>query len=399
MTEPTSGAEPAPPRRPVDLHYEVAGRADGPVVLLSGSLGSDLRMWDPQLPHLLDAGLRVIRYDHRGHGGSPVPPGPYTLDEVAGDALDLLDRLGVERVSVVGLSLGGMVGMWLARNAPDRVERLVLCCTAAELGPASMWDERIAAVAAGGTQAVADAVAERWLTPATRAGRPELVQWLRDMIAATSAVGYAGCCAAIRDMSLVAGLGAITAPTLVLAGAADPATPPEQGQRIAEGIPGARLVVVPDVAHLATLEAAGRCSELILRHLLPDRRAAGMAVRRSVLGDGHVDRSLGGADELTGPFQEYITEAVWGSIWSRPQLDRRTRSIVTVAVLAALRAHDELALHAPAALRNGVTREELAEVLLQVAGYAGAPAANSALAVARQALADAGLDEPGPATV
>lgn len=370
----------------IELHHEVIGPADGPAVLLAGSLGSDLRMWDPQVPHLVEAGLRVIRYDHRGHGRSPVPQGPYGIADVAGDAVDLLDRLGIPRASVVGLSLGGMVGMWLGQHAPDRVERLVLCCTSAELGPRSMWDERIAAVAAGGTEAVAGAVTERWLTPVTRERRPELARWLHDMIAATPPAGYAGCCAAIRDLSLVDDLPSIAAPTLVISGSADPATPPEHGQRIADGVPGARFVVVPDVAHLGTLEAPARFSELILRHLLPDRAAAGEKARRRALGDAHVDNAAT-VSEVIRPWQEYITESVWGSLWTRPQLDRRTRSIVTVSVLAALRAHDELALHVPAALRHGVTREELTEILLHVGGYAGAPAANSALAITERILA------------
>lgn len=376
----------------VDVHHEVAGPADADVVLLCGSLGSDLRMWDAQVPALLGAGYRVVRYDHRGHGASPVPDGPYSLADLGSDAIALLDRLGVARAHVVGLSLGGMVGMWLAQNAPERVDRLVLCCTSAELGPASMWNERIAAVDAGGSAAVASAVAERWLTAATRAARPERAAWLRDMIAATPGLGYAACCAAIRDMTLLDGLADITAPTLVIAGSADPATPPEHGQRIADAVPGARLVVVPDVAHLGNVEAPGRFSELILRHLQPDRAAAGTRVRRATLGDAHVDRSTG-ASELTRPFVEYITESVWGGLWTRPQLDRRSRSLVTVAVLAALKAHDELALHVRGALNNGVTREELAEVLLHVAGYAGAPAANSALAVADRVLAELAADD------
>ncbi len=372
----------------VDVHHEVSGSADGPVVLFANSLGSDLGMWDPQLAPLVEAGFRVIRYDHRGHGRSPVPSGPYTLDDLGGDAIALLDRLGVERASVVGLSMGGMVAMWLGQHAPDRVERLVLCCTSAALGPATMWDDRIEAVLGGGTQAVVDGVIERWLTPATRDGLPELTHRLRAMIVATPAAGYVACCAAIRDMDLLAGLGSIAAPTLVIAGDADPSTPPEHGRRIAEAIPGARLEVVPDVAHLGNLERPYRFAELILAHLRPDRSAAGTAVRRATLGDDHVDRALAAATEFTRPFQDYITESVWGSIWTRPGLDRRTRSCVTVAVLAALGAHHELALHVPAAIRNGVSREEISELLLHVSAYAGAPAANSAFAVAERALGE-----------
>lgn len=374
----------------VDVRHEVSGPADGPVVLLSGSLGSDASMWDPLVPALVEAGYRAVRYDHRGHGGSPVPPAPYTLDDLGGDALGLLDRLDVPRAGVVGLSMGGMVAMWLAMHAPERVGRLVLCCTSAALGPASTWDDRIEAVQAGGVAAIAQWVTDRWLTPGTRERRPELARWLRAMVASTPAEGYAGCCAAIRDMDLVAGLASIAAPTLVIAGGADPSTPPEHGRRIAAAIPGARFELVRDVAHLGILERPARFAEAILRHLQPDRFAAGLAVRRASLGEEHVDRALATATEFTRPFQDYITESIWGSIWTRPGLDRRTRSCLTVAVLAALRAHDELALHVPAAIRNGVTRDEVTEILLHVAAYAGAPAANSALAVAERALAELG---------
>ncbi len=381
-------------RASVDVHHEVTGPADGPAVLLANSLGSNIGMWDPQLAVLVEAGYRVVRYDHRGHGRSPVSPGPYTMDDLGGDAVALLDRLGIQRASVVGLSMGAMVAMWLGQRAPDRVERLVLCCTSAELGPASMWDDRIEAVRTGGTQAVADAVTERWLTAQTRERQPELTRWLHDMVCSTPDEGYSACCAAIRDMELLAGLGTVTAPTLVISGDADPSTPPEHGRRIAEGIPGARFEVVPDVAHLGNLEKPARFSELILAHLRPDRFGAGMAVRRATLGDGHVDRALGAATDFTRPFQAYITESVWGSIWTRPGLDRRTRSCITIAVLAALRAHEELALHVRAAIGNGVTREEIAEILLHVAGYAGAPAANSALAVAERALGESAPPRP-----
>lgn len=373
----------------VDVHHEVSGSENDPVVLLANSLGSNLGMWDPQMAALVGAGFRVVRYDHRGHGRSPVPPGPYTLNDLGGDAVALLDRLGVQRANVVGVSMGGMVAMWLGQHAPGRVDRLVLCCTSAELGPASMWDDRIESVQAGGTQAVADGVTERWLTPKTREHRPELARRLRDMLTATPAEGYAACCAAIRDMTLLTGLGTITAPTLVISGDADPSTPPEHGRRIAGAIPGARFEVVPGVAHLGNLEKPARFAELILSHLRPDRLAAGMAVRRATLGDEHVDRAIGAATELSQPFQDYITESVWGSIWTRPGLDRRTRSCITVAVLAALRAEDELALHIRAAIGNGVTREEIAEILLHVAGYAGAPAANSAFGVATRTLGSA----------
>lgn len=251
----------------VDVHYELSGPDDPSLLVLSNSLGSTPAMWDAQLPALAER-RRVVRYDHRGHGGSPVPPGPYSLADLGADALALLDRLGAERVHWCGLSLGGMVGMWMAINAPERIDRLVLCCTSAKLGPPSMWVERAAIVRAEGVEAIADAGIGRWLTPGFIAREPEAAAAVRAMLAATPAEGYAGCCAAIEHMDLMDQLGAIRAPTLVIAAAQDPATPPEHGERIAAGIPGARFALVDDAAHLATVEQPAAMTELIAGHLL-----------------------------------------------------------------------------------------------------------------------------------
>jgi 3-oxoadipate enol-lactonase len=249
----------------VDVHYEIAGRDDAPTLVLSNSLGSTTAMWDPQVPALAER-LRVVRYDHRGHGGSPVPPAPYELADLGADALRLLDRLGVERAHWCGLSLGGMVGMWMAVNAPERIDRLVLCCTSAQLGPASMWADRAATVRAEGVEAIADAGIARWLTAGFIEREPETAAAVRAMLAATPAEGYAACCGVIEHMDLLPELGAVRAPTLVIAATQDPATPPEHAERIAARIPGARLELV-DAAHLATIEQPAAMTELIAGHL------------------------------------------------------------------------------------------------------------------------------------
>ena len=247
-------------------HHRMDGPPEAPPLLLINSLGADLTMWEPQVP-ALSRRFRVIRYDARGHGRSPVPPGRYSLADLGGDALDLLDHLGVARAHVCGLSLGGMTAMWLAANAAERVDRLVLCCTSALLGPASAWADRAATVLASGTAAVADTVVARWVTPAFAALHPEETGRLRAMIAATPPAGYAGACAAIEEMDLRADLPRITAPTLVLAGADDPATPPAHAETIAAAIPGARLTVLERAAHLATYEQARAVNRLILEAL------------------------------------------------------------------------------------------------------------------------------------
>ncbi|WP_020666712.1 3-oxoadipate enol-lactonase [Amycolatopsis nigrescens] len=247
-------------------HYVLDGQEDGPVVLLSNSLGSDLRMWDPQVGPLVSAGFRVLRYDHRGHGGSPAPPGPYTLDDLGADLTGLLDRLGVPRAHLAGLSLGGMVAMHVAARAPERVASLVLCCTSAKLGPPSRWSDRAAAVRAGGTTSIADGAIGRWLTPGYAAAHPDTVAVLREMIETTSDEGYASCCGVIERMDQLDALGRISAPTLVISAAEDQATPPEHGRRIADGIRGARLEIVPGAAHLGSFEQPERFGELMVQH-------------------------------------------------------------------------------------------------------------------------------------
>jgi 3-oxoadipate enol-lactonase len=252
---------------PVEVAFTVDGPEDAPTVVLSNSLGSTPAMWDPQFPALAER-FRVVRYDHRGHGRSPVPPAPYELADLGADVIALLDRLGLEQVRWCGLSLGGMVGMWMAINAPERIDRLVLCCTSARLGPPQMWADRAATVRAQGVDAIADAGLQRWLSPAFIEREPEIAAGIRAMLVATPAEGYAACCGVIERMDQGPELGAIRAATLVIAAEDDPATPPEHGALIASTVPGAQLAVVKDARHLATIEQPAAMTELILGHLL-----------------------------------------------------------------------------------------------------------------------------------
>jgi len=257
------------PGQPVAVHALVSGREDGPAVVLSNSLGADHRMWDPQVA-ALEEHFRVIRYDTRGHGSSPVPPGPYTVDDLADDVVALLDRLGIERAHVVGLSLGGATAMRLAVRHPDRVDRLALLCTAAVFLTPQMWADRAAAVRTDGVRSIAGSIVDRWFTPDFLATRPEDRAAYETMVGATPDEGYAGCCDALASFDTRSDLAHIRASTLVIGGAQDPATPTSKQQEIADGIPGARLLVVPDAAHLANAEQPGVITPALIDHLTDD---------------------------------------------------------------------------------------------------------------------------------
>lgn len=250
----------------VPLHHVREGRADGPTVVFGGSLASDLSMWEPILPRFTES-FDVVRYDLRGHGQSPVPDGPYEIADLGADLLALLDRLSISRAHLVGLSLGGMAAMWVASEAPDRVSRLVLCCTSALLGPPEMWAERAATARTGGTAALADATIGRWFTPAFAEREEGVVARTKAMIAATPDDGYIQCCGVIERMDLRPRLGSITAPTLVVAGEHDPATPVDHAEVLASSIPDARLAVVPSAAHMAVVEQPDEVGKLIATHL------------------------------------------------------------------------------------------------------------------------------------
>ncbi len=368
------------------MHHVLDGPADAPVVILAHSLGTDHRLWDAQAAALRSR-FRVLRYDVRGHGATPPPPGPWTIADLGRDVLALADRLGIERFHFCGLSIGGLVGLWLALHAGARLGKLVLCNTAARIGTVESWNARIAAVEAGGTAAIADGALERWLTAPFIARAPEVAARARAWLLATPPEGYAGCCAAIRDFDVRGEVGRIGAPTLVIAGAADVATTPGEARFLAERIPGAHLVVLP-AAHLSNLEAEPDFTAALLDFLADDDRyKKGLATRRAVLGDAHVDRALASRTPFTAEFQELITRYAWGEIWTRPGLPKATRSLLTVGMLVALHREEELRLHVRGALRNGATVDEIKEVLLQAAIYCGVPAANSAFRVVADVLA------------
>jgi len=248
------------------IHYRLDGNTAAPVLVLSHSVGTDLAMWQRQVV-ALSRHFRVLRYDSRGHGRSLVTAGPYAIELLARDVLELLDRLAISRVHFCGLSLGGMVGMWLAAHEPARVDKLLLSNTAAHLPPREAWDARIKSVQEGGMSAIADLVIGRWFTPAFRESCPLAVETARQALLATSPDGYIACCAAIRDMDQRAALGSIRSSTLVIAGHCDPATPPATCRMIADAIRGARFIEFT-ASHLSNIEAAEAFNATVLDFLL-----------------------------------------------------------------------------------------------------------------------------------
>lgn len=236
------------------IAFEFLSDEDKPVLVLSPSLGTAMALFDPQLA-ALSPDYSILRYDPRGHGASDVPPGGYSLDRLGRDVVELLDHLGIARAHFLGVSLGGMTGQWLGYRVPKRIDRLILANTSAYMGPPSGWTERIATVQTQGMAGMTDTVLERWFTPGFRSAEAAKVAPIRALLAATDPAGYSGCSAAIRDMDLGPTAALITAPTLVISGLQDPATPPDHGAFLAQSIPGANLVEL-DAAHLSNVELA-----------------------------------------------------------------------------------------------------------------------------------------------
>jgi 3-oxoadipate enol-lactonase / 4-carboxymuconolactone decarboxylase len=382
----------------VRIHWRADGAPDLPAVVLLHSIGTDLALWDAVTAALV-ARHRVIRVDLRGHGASDAPRGDYRLADLAADVIAVLDAAdGTAGATIAGVSLGGMVAMELALAAPARVTALVLACTSAGLPPED-WDERARIVRAHGVGAITDSVVERSFPAAFLAARAPAVETLRAALPLVDRHGYAGCCAAIRDLALQGRVGAIAAPTVVVVGDADAAIPVAHGERLAAAIPGARLAHLP-TGHLPPLEAPDRLARIISdatgtgAERVEASYDAGLARRRQVLGDAWVDRALAAQTPFTAEFQRFITTYAWGEIWTRPGLDVPTRRLLVVAITAALGRWDEFRLHVRAGLEQGdLTAEALKETLLQTALYAGLPAANTAFAEAAKVMAELTPDE------
>lgn len=382
----TTAASPQPPYE--GLHHRVEGPSSAPVLILGPSLGTSTALWDAVAPEL-SVTHRVVRWDLPGHGGSPaalIGPGA-TVADLAGLVLALADALGAERFSYAGVSLGGAVGLHLAAQHPERVERLAVLCSSAHFGGSEMWKERAATVRREGLAALAETADARWFTPGFTV--PALVDDHRK----ADPDAYAACCDALAAFDLRDRLAAITAPTLLVAGREDPATPPAHLREIADVVPGAALTELAGASHLAPAEQPGAVLAALRGHFTDGCAKRGMEVRRQVLGDAHVDRAQARQTDFTARFQDFISRYAWGEIWTDTTLSRRERSLITLTALVAHGHLEELALHVRAARRNGLSPDEIGAVLLQTAVYCGVPAANAAFSVAQRVLAEE--DAPG----
>ncbi|MFE5035789.1 3-oxoadipate enol-lactonase [Streptomyces sp. NPDC056683] len=364
------------------LNHRVEGPASAPVLLLGPSLGTSYALWDAVAPEL-SITHRVVRWDLPGHGGSA--PGLIKAGATVGDLAELVlalaDSLGIERFAYAGVSLGGAVGLHLAVHHPDRLENLAVICSSAHFGGSKAWEERAERVRREGVEWLAENAPGRWFTAGFTV--PRLVEDQRT----ADPEAYAACCDALAAFDLRDRLGEIAVRTLLIAGRQDTATPPPHLREIADAVAAATLVELPGAAHLAPAQ----CPEAVLTALrshLDGGARRGMAVRREVLGDAHVDGAQSRQTPFTARFQDFISRYAWGEIWTDPTLSRRERSMITLTALVAHGHYDELAMHVRAARRNGLTPEEIGAVLLQTAVYCGVPAANSAFATAQRVLAE-----------
>ncbi|MEI7058850.1 alpha/beta fold hydrolase [Nocardioides sp. CCNWLW239] len=373
---------------------ELAGDASKPLLVVGPSLGTSVTaLWSATAELLADS-FHVIGWELPGHGHGTPTTDAFSMADLAAGVLASVDRVLTDRgerhgaFAYAGDSVGGAVGLQLLLDAPTRVEAAVLTNTGAKIGEPAGWNDRAATVREAGTASQIAGSTQRWFAPGFLERQPErggiLLHSLRD----ADAESYALVCDALAAYDVRGRLAEITAPVLAIAGVDDAPTPPASLEEIAVGVRSGRLVALDGVGHLAPAEAPHAVASLITSHVTAadPAYAAGMNVRRQVLGDAHVDRATAAITDVNRDYQDLITRYAWGTIWTRPGLARRDRSIGVLTALVAGRHFEELEFHLRAALTNGLTREEIIEVILQTSIYVGVPAANTAFAVANRVL-------------
>jgi 3-oxoadipate enol-lactonase / 4-carboxymuconolactone decarboxylase len=361
------------------LNYKLQGTPNSPVLVFSNSLGSEMMMWDELVPYLLPF-FQILQYDTRGHGGSSPQTlnGGLKIEHLGQDVIDLLDQLGIETAYFCGLSMGGLIGQWLGIHHSERIKKLVISNTGAKIGNDERWNGRIETITQHGMQAIVEDTMERWFTEGFRQNNPQRVAETKAMFLRSHVQGYANCCAAIRDADFREQLQNNTVETLVITGDEDPVTNVEQAEFLAKNIPNATLKLLP-ARHLASTELPKEYAAILIDFLVgKSTYDQGMHVRRSVLGNAHVDKASSNINSFNADFQTFITNYAWGEIWTRPDLSKHNRSLITMAMLIALNRKAEFKMHVKASFNNGVTVAEIKEVIMQSALYCGLPAANEA---------------------
>lgn len=364
-------------------NYKIQGTPNSPVLILSNSLGSEMMMWDALVPYLLPY-FRVLQYDTLGHGGSEKPEGDYKMDSLGSQVIELMNSLNIDKGYFCGLSMGGLIGQWLGINHSERFHKLAISNTGAKIGDDEGWNSRIKTLQGSGMEAISDGTSGIWFTPEFIKVESEKIRVYKEMFVRSDVNGYCGCCAAIRDADFRMDLGKVNIPTLVIAGDQDPVTTIEDAQFLIENIEGASLAILP-ARHLAATEFPEQFVNVLIKFFTGESTFdKGMHVRRTVLGNEHVDRASSKLNDFNGDFQNFISNYAWGEIWTRPGLSKHIRSLITLGMLIALNRPNEFKMHVKAAFNNGVTKEEIKEVIMQSALYCGLPAANDAIHLAEE---------------
>nr|WP_209399771.1 3-oxoadipate enol-lactonase [Pseudozobellia sp. WGM2] len=372
-------------------NYKIQGTPNSPVLVFSNSLGADMSMWNELVPYLLPY-FRVLQYDTRGHGQSEYTDGPYTIKLLGQDVIDLLDELKIDKVYFCGLSMGGLIGQWLGINHPERLHKLIISNTNSKIGTVEGWNDRIKTINEIGMQAIVDATMEKWFTESYHQTHPSRVAEMKKIFLANRPEGYTACCAAIGHADFREDIKQIQLETLIITGDEDAVTNVAQAEIMQKEIAGAELKVF-HARHLPSTELPAYYAETLINFIVgEDTFDRGMHVRRTVLGDAHVDRANGNKNEFNTDFQEFISHYAWGEIWTRPGLPKHNRSLITLAMLIPLNKKAEFKMHVKAAFNNGVTIDEIKEVILQSGIYCGLPAANDAMHSAEEVFTDLGIE-------
>lgn len=362
------------------VNYKLEGTPNSPVLIFSNSLGSEMMMWDALVPYLLPY-FRVLRYNT---DPTIINKQPVTIDDLANQVIDLMDILQIESAYFCGLSMGGLIGQSLAIHHSNRFKKIVLSNTASKIGTSDTWNERIQTVKSNGFGELSEMMMDRWFTTEFRKNHAERVHEVRKVFLDTKPDMYISNCQAIGDADFTNSLNKINLPVLVITGDQDPVTNVAHAEFLFSHIKEAKLKILT-AKHLASTELPFEYSEILINFFIGESNTdKGMHIRRSVLGDEHVNKSINNITEFNRDFQSFITKYAWADIWSRPGMSKRDRSLLTLSMLIALNKKDEFKMHVRAAFNNGVTKDELKELIMHSALYCGLPAANEAMHTAQE---------------